>query len=525
MPTNLLLAPNTPYSSGSWTAEGASTHTENYALGADGVSMTAWLDTDTDGTAVHSMLQNITVPSNTLPYIIYSYVKKTVGAITNAPALDIRVGAKNMAMEIDTTAGTIIARSGWTPDYSGILEGGGGYWLVWAGATNTSATTYTVRLSPALNAAADGNVAIGAGGSVVWWSPGFIQGTAPVFVPAASFTTPSATGTNLFRVPFTDTSTNTPTSWLWDFGDGTTSTSQNPTHSFTTGIYTVTLTATNAAGSSQATATITATANTATRGDWRCQGARYSAVYGHLAAISSPQTHRIVLADAGTDAAAWADSGVLTGAPGALVFGSTLWTACSDGYIRKLNTSTAALISSVNTYAATTNWLAINAEGVVIAPAARGQVSTISGTTVAATIPVLAHVDAAAYTTARYLYCFGNSKGAVVSVSAAGVLSKVAEFDAPHCRDIRRAKLMPDGTISVACKNWVVDFDITDPVAPVVDGATAYTSEVFSVADDTAHTAITHDTRLGGELPLYDATLSGTSYILTGPTPYVQVVT
>ncbi len=193
--------------------------------------------------------------------------------------------------------------------------------------------------------------------------------------------------------------------------------------------------------------------------------------------------------------------------------------------MRKLNPTTAALISSVNTYADTNTWLAINAEGVVIAPADRGKVSTISGTTVVDTIPVLPRIDAAVYIAARYLYCFGpNGTGAIVTVSAAGTLQKIGTFNATNCRDIRRAKIMPDGKLVVACKNRVVEFSIVDPTAPVVTLSTAYSTEVFSVADDNDHTTITADTRLGGEVPIFDATYNAPDYILVGPTPYVRVM-
>lgn len=82
--------------------------------------------------------------------------------------------------------------------------------------------------------------------------------TAPVAIPAASFTANPTTGTAPLAVTFTDTSTGTPTSWVWAFGDGGTATTQNPAHTFTTaGTYTVSLTTVNSAGSDTATQTIT----------------------------------------------------------------------------------------------------------------------------------------------------------------------------------------------------------------------------------------------------------------------------
>ncbi len=198
-------------------------------------------------------------------------------------------------------------------------------WTFGDGGTSTSQNpshdysapgTYTVTLT-----------ATNAYGSDVKTRTGYIVVSPPL--PVASFTGGGASGAHPLPVPLTDTSSHTPTSWLWDFGDGDTSTDQNPVHTYrSTGSYTITLIASNAGGdSSPATDVVTVTEAPATRADWRCQGARYAAPYFNLVAISSPVTRRVVLADSGVDTNLWADSGALAGAPGALVYGATLWTA------------------------------------------------------------------------------------------------------------------------------------------------------------------------------------------------------
>ncbi len=78
----------------------------------------------------------------------------------------------------------------------------------------------------------------------------YINVSAPVVAPVASFVSNATSGTAPLTVQFNDTSLNSPTSWSWSFGDGTYSSLQNVTHTFgTAGNYTVSLTVTNAGGS------------------------------------------------------------------------------------------------------------------------------------------------------------------------------------------------------------------------------------------------------------------------------------
>ena len=86
--------------------------------------------------------------------------------------------------------------------------------------------------------------------------PDYINVSAAVIAPVASFTPSVISGTAPLAVTFTDTSSNTPTTWSWSFrnitpGNNTEivfSTIKNPTHSFGVGNYSIVLNASNSAG-------------------------------------------------------------------------------------------------------------------------------------------------------------------------------------------------------------------------------------------------------------------------------------
>jgi len=110
----------------------------------------------------------------------------------------------------------------------------------------------------------------------------FINVTAAVIAPVASFTPSASSGTAPLAVIFTDTSTNIPTAWNWTFRNVTGNnsqivfnTTQNPVHTFGVGNYSIVLNASNGAGyniSTQVTfinVTTTAVNGTTTVGIYR----------------------------------------------------------------------------------------------------------------------------------------------------------------------------------------------------------------------------------------------------------------
>ena len=163
----------------------------------------------------------------------------------------------------------VTASAGWTgrygqssvamPDGSIVLMGGydttsylkNDVWRLMPAGSSVQNPSHTYTVAGNYTVASQ---AYNAGGYNSTRKSGYVNVTAAISVPIASFTTNVTSGTIPLMVQFNDTSTNTPTAWNWSFGDGNFSTSQNMTYTYTTaGLYTVNLTATNSAGSDMTT--------------------------------------------------------------------------------------------------------------------------------------------------------------------------------------------------------------------------------------------------------------------------------
>lgn len=269
--SNLLLAPNTPSSSGLWAVgSGSGTTTEALSGAPDGTS-TQFSMSDSDGTTVTNRGQNIVIPSTLLPYRFLYWVEKTVGPITNVPYVDMRFGASRFhSVCLDTTTGDTEARAGGAftaPDNFGALDVGT-HWVLWMISDNNSETAVEVRIGAAFAGGLSDTADIAASGINTFWGGRFEQTDVVPALPTAAWTTSpnpargndGDTDADLFdefTVEFADASTGGDiTSWAWDFGDLATSTSQNPTHTYEgIGRYTVSLTVTNLFGSDTTTIT------------------------------------------------------------------------------------------------------------------------------------------------------------------------------------------------------------------------------------------------------------------------------
>ncbi|MGB7569297.1 MAG: PKD domain-containing protein, partial [Chitinivibrionales bacterium] len=99
-------------------------------------------------------------------------------------------------------------------------------------------------------------VVIGPGGKDSFPQLSYINITASIPKPKASFSGAPTTGTDSLKVQFIDSSTGTITSRLWTFGDNSTDTSKNPLHDYiTTGSFSVKLVVSGPGGKDSVTKT------------------------------------------------------------------------------------------------------------------------------------------------------------------------------------------------------------------------------------------------------------------------------
>ncbi len=108
--TNLLLQSNNFGTT--WANTSANTTAAQNTVGPDGVSNSAWTITDT-GATVGGKYQSVSLTAGTA-YTFSIYIKKTVGALSVFPTLQIFAGTNLAITTIDTTNGQVITQTAYT---------------------------------------------------------------------------------------------------------------------------------------------------------------------------------------------------------------------------------------------------------------------------------------------------------------------------------------------------------------------------------------------------------------------------
>lgn len=234
--------------------------------------------------------------------------------------------------------------------------------------------------------------------------------------------------------------------------------------------------------------------------DDRLVGANHVCIAsGTRVAVACTDLARIVMVAPATATIA-GDSGDL-GAEvrGVVLCGSRLWTMNAAGVLLGLTTADSpVLVESTDLGATTPTWVTAYAS-VVIAPAGEAGIATVNPATGAIYDQhddVLTKVVFAIASSAGYVYAFdGVGRGAVLTVSSAGILRVVTRFTAINV--VGPVSGFIDGAdLVVACerRSAVIVFDLVDPAEPALSTTTRYAGYTLrGVLDDDDRSPLTDE--------------------------------
>jgi len=157
------------------------THAGPYSIHRE---VSAWSVEDNLGGAQAGIGQRLIVPNDLVSRTGSIYVRKTTGALTHYPAVEMAYSggvATTGAVVVDTTNGTLMNKVGGIPDNSWIVDAGD-YWLVSVMHSNsgTGNTILDFLCYAAANADGTGTYAVAAMGTTVFFRGQVIQAAAPV---------------------------------------------------------------------------------------------------------------------------------------------------------------------------------------------------------------------------------------------------------------------------------------------------------------------------------------------------------
>lgn len=238
-----------------------------------------------------------------------------------------------------------------------------------------------------------------------------------------------------------------------------------------------------------------------TRQDARLVGARHLAqVSASRMAVAAGDARAVVMLDIG-NACAIAGAVALTRKPGAIVHAaSKLWTVTEDGYLLRLTTAdTPVLEASTDLDCERPRWVAA-AGSIILAPTGPSGVASFNSASAELdqVDGVLPEIEFAVATSA-YLYAIGHGRGAVLSVTAAGLLRKVAEFAATDAHGVLGGFI--DGTslvLAIDARESVAIFTIASAEAPARTSRSTYAGYTLrGVLNNSDRSPLTEEPRTG----------------------------
>ncbi len=189
-----------------WTNATGITVTANDAVAPDGATTADELD-ESDAANLDQMFQNVTVADDSTSWCFSVFIKKTTGAVTFYPAIQLGLtGGTGIVVQvvIDTTNGTI-ANGTTAPDASGIEDYSTDWWRVWLAQANNGTGNVTAQplIAPAWNTTGSGSEEVAAVGAIHAWGTQLENTSRPTsYIPVGTSPISETRNIESFSAPF-----------------------------------------------------------------------------------------------------------------------------------------------------------------------------------------------------------------------------------------------------------------------------------------------------------------------------------